>query len=128
MTTPKANTCFVLLLFSVASVGACQSPPQVSFESGGRTKHYVLVPGRSYHFAAGDDGYFGIRFTLVDCQPWEDRCVGRPANESLIQLFKVEPDSAQLVVGFKTSGRPFAPTSSGLKPAVHDGLRVGPTD
>ena len=132
-------------------------PLLVSFQSDGRTKQYVLVPGRTYHFATGDDGaldllrtekpadalnpnqdtrivqvkavadvgyrrkfsdweqrirkllervsahfdgYFGIRFNLVECQPWEEQCVGRPANESLIELFKVEPGDAQLVVGF----------------------------
>jgi hypothetical protein len=132
-------------------------PLLVSFQSGGRTKQYVLVPGRNYHFALGDDGeldlhrtespddavnpdtsarivrmkavadvgyrqkfpdwerrihslvervsahfdgYFGIRFTLVECTPWEEQCVGRPANESLIRLFDVEPESAELVVGF----------------------------
>jgi hypothetical protein len=55
-----------------------------------------LIERVSAHF----DGYFGIRFALVDCEPWEDNCVGRPANESLIRLFDVEPETAELVVGF----------------------------
>jgi hypothetical protein len=132
-------------------------PLLVSFESSGRTKQYVLVPGRNYHFDTGDDGaldlhrteppgdalnpdhttrvvrmravadveyrqkfpdwerrirnligrvsahfdgYFGIRFNLVACDAWDEQCAGRPANESLIRLFDVEPGSAELVVGF----------------------------
>ena len=53
----------------------------------------------SNHF----DGNFGIRFKLAECREWDYQSAGRPANESLSQLWKIDPGPSDLVVGFTVS-------------------------
>jgi formylglycine-generating enzyme required for sulfatase activity len=55
-----------------------------------------IVAGASHYF----EELFNIRFSVVDCQPWQLKADARNFSDTWGQLYGIDPGEADLVIGF----------------------------